>query len=150
MKFVWLWNQERKKTHPGRLTAGSPENTIRPLVKENHLNQTIIFRFYVNLQGCIFSWKWFAMLCVCVCLFHEGLTFWIGQERYGPRLRIMVWTYRERAFFGISSLYSLGKALCFGISADIVTLPETNSSPLKIGKIPKGNDHIPTASFFSG
>ena len=29
-----------------------PENT-GPLEKENHLNQTIIFRFYVNLRGCI-------------------------------------------------------------------------------------------------
>ena len=28
-----------------------------------------------------------------------------------------------------------------------VTLPETNSSPLKIGKIPKGNDRIPAIHF---
>jgi len=26
---------------------------IRALEKENHLNQTIIFRFYVNLPGCV-------------------------------------------------------------------------------------------------
>ena len=27
---------------------------------------------------------------------------------------------------------------------DINTIPETNSSPLKIGRAPKGNDRIPT------
>ena len=31
-----------------------PENTA-PLEKENHLNQGIIFRFYVNLRGCSVS-----------------------------------------------------------------------------------------------
>ena len=29
------------------------EPTNTPLEEENHLNQTIIFRFYVNLQGCM-------------------------------------------------------------------------------------------------
>ena len=30
---------------------------------------------------------------------------------------------------------------------DCNTLPETNSSPLKIGRAPKGNDRIPTINF---
>jgi len=30
------------------------EPQIHPIEKENHLNQTIIFRFYVNLRGCIY------------------------------------------------------------------------------------------------
>ena len=29
----------------------------------------------------------------------------------------------------------------------VTTLPETNSSPLKIGRAPKGNDRIPTIHF---
>ena len=29
----------------------------------------------------------------------------------------------------------------------LITLPETNSSPLKIGRAPKGNDRIPTLHF---
>ena len=36
---------------PGKMNM-EPENT-GPLDKENHLNQTIIFRFYGNLRGCI-------------------------------------------------------------------------------------------------
>ena len=28
-----------------------------------------------------------------------------------------------------------------------ITLPESKSSPLKISKIPKGNDHLPTIHF---
>ena len=38
--------------HPRRLTAGTWE--YGPPEEENHLNQTIILRFYVNLRGC----KW--------------------------------------------------------------------------------------------
>ena len=34
----------------GRKIKMEPENT--PLEEENHLNQIIIFRFYVNLCGC--------------------------------------------------------------------------------------------------
>jgi len=32
--------------------AIKPQKKIHPIEKENHLNQTIIFRFYVNLRGC--------------------------------------------------------------------------------------------------
>ena len=37
----------------------------------------------------------------------------------------------------------LTKALCVGGD----TLPETNSSPLKLGQNPKGKDHLPTIHF---
>ena len=37
--------------HPGRLTWFTGEHTL--FEKENHLNLTIIFRFYVNLSGCM-------------------------------------------------------------------------------------------------
>ena len=37
--------------HPGRLTWFTRKYTL--FEKENHLNLTIIFRFYVNLSGCM-------------------------------------------------------------------------------------------------
>ena len=47
---------------PRKINGWNPENT-GPLEKENHLNQTIILRFYVNLPGCTFSGGvWFSTM----------------------------------------------------------------------------------------
>ena len=42
---------------------------------------------------------------------------------------------------------SMFVATCWGIPCWRDTLPETDSSPLKIGRAPKGNDHLPTIHF---
>ena len=50
-----------RNLHPGRLTNKEPENT-GPLEKDIHRNQTIIFRFYVNLRGCYIIYTNFTLL----------------------------------------------------------------------------------------
>ena len=43
--------------------------------------------------------------------------------------------------------YKLGTACILILKLKPLTLPKTNSSPLKIGRAPKGNDRIPTIHF---
>jgi len=54
-KLLQYQMMQRSGGYPGKFGLGrkikmEPENT--PLEEENHLNQIIIFRFYVNLCGC--------------------------------------------------------------------------------------------------
>ena len=48
--FRIFWLPWKQYLHRGRWTAGTWQDS--PGISENHLNQTIIFRFYVNLRGC--------------------------------------------------------------------------------------------------
>ena len=50
---LWAASQHIAWLHTPRKINMEPEDT--PLEKENHLNQTIIFRFCVNFRGCIIA-----------------------------------------------------------------------------------------------
>ena len=72
-KLAWI------VLHPGRWTAGTWQYTQKE--KEKNLNQTIIFRFYVNLQGC--NTRLLTSWCFC------PLWFLVDEIRNGSGIRIL-------------------------------------------------------------
>ena len=93
--FKKMWSQKKMLhiwrilwLHPGRLTWNL---RIHPIEKEHHLNQTIIFRFYVNLRGCIWILQVIFSSHPCVWWSETRVLEGKPSDRFWAPFRLTQW-----------------------------------------------------------